>query len=296
MWLILAISSAFFLGFYDVTKKISLNGNAVLPVLLGSSIAGALIFIFPFGLSRANILETSSLFFVPNIGLSAHFLILIKTVIVLSSWILAYFALKNLPITIVAPIRATSPLWTLIGAIVIFSEQLSVLQWVGVLVTFLAFYGFSTTGKLEGITLRNNKYFWFIIFATLIGAASGLYDKFLLQSVDRMAVQTFFTFYQVLLMAPVVAFLWWPKRRQYTPFNFRISILLIGLFLAIADFLYFYALSYPGSLISVISVVRRSSVIIAFGLGAVIFKEANVMRKFVFLVFILIGVVVLYFG
>ena len=296
MWVFLSIISAFFLGIYDVMKKISLNGNAVLPVLLVSTLSGAIIFLFPYLLSEFSLLNPNTLFYVPSISIEDHLLIALKTVIVVSSWILSFFALKNLPITIVSPIRSTSPLWTLIGALIIFKESLNYLQLLGILITLAFFYLFSTAGRLEGLSFKNNKYLWFIIFGTLIAAVSGLYDKFLLKRVDRMAVQTFFSFYQLLLMIPIVAFLWWPKRKKYTPFVFRWSIPMIGLFLALADFFYFYALTYPEALISVITALRRASVVVAFIFGAYLFKEKNIKRKAIYLLGILVGVMLLIFG
>lgn len=296
MWVFLSIISAFFLGIYDVMKKVSLNGNAVLPVLLVSTISGAIIFLVPYLLSVFQVIEQGTLFYVPPISVEEHLLIGLKTVIVVSSWVLSFFALKNLPITIVAPIRSTSPLWTLVGALIIFGEQLNFTQLSGILVTLVFFYLFSTAGKLEGITFRNNKYLWFIIMGTLIASISGLYDKFLLQRVDRMAVQTFFSFYQVVLMAPVVMLFWWPKRHKYTPFTFRWSIPLIGLFLAMADFFYFYALTYPDALISVITALRRASVVVAFAFGAYLFREKNIRKKAYYLIGILAGVMILIFG
>ena len=292
-WIFLAIGSALFLGVYDIMKKLSLNQNAVLPTLLFSSLSGALIFTVPVILSKSNAIPEGHLLFVPDISLEEHLFIILKTIIVLSSWILAFFALKNLPITIVAPIRSTSPVWTLIGAIIIFQEQLTVWQWVGLMVTLVFFYLFSTTGKLEGIRFRSNKYIWFIILATLIGGGSGVYDKFLMQRIDRMAVQTYFTFYQVLFMLAIVSILWWPKRRSLTPFQWRWTIPLIGTFLVIADFLYFYALTDPEALISIISALRRVSVIITFLVGALIFKEQNIRKKGYFLMGILIGVLII---
>ena len=52
-----------------------------------------------------------------------HKYMVIKALIVGTSWICAYFALKHLPISIVSPIRASGPVWTLFGAIVLFHEQ-----------------------------------------------------------------------------------------------------------------------------------------------------------------------------
>ena len=293
MWLILALFSAVFLGVYDVFKKYSVNDNAVFPVLLFSCTTSALLFVPVFILSATQAeFMTSVGLYLPPLNSNEHFLILIKSILVVSSWVFAFFALKHLPLTIVSPIRATAPVWTLTGALLIFSEHLTFIQWTGLGVTITFFYLFSTAGKKEGLSFRTNKWMWFIIIATLLGSASALYDKHLMRYYDRIAVQAWFSVYQVVLLLPATLLFWYPKRKAI-PFKWRWTIPLIGLFLVVADFMYFYALSYTDSLISVISVIRRSGVVVAFTFGALIFKEKNIRRKSIYLAGILLGVMLL---
>lgn len=297
MWALFAVASALFLGTYDVFKKLSLNSNAVLPVLFFSTLTSATIFLplillstyFPDQLSN-------SIFFIPPAPIRQHGFFFLKSVIVTSSWIFTFFAVKHLPLTIVSPIRATGPIWTLFGAILIFSEHLTIIQWTGTAITLLFFYLFSLAGKTEGIHFSNNKWVVFLIAGTLLGSVSGLYDKFLIRNFNRMAVQAWSGIYQVGILIPVLLLLWYPKRHENTSFQWRWSIPMIGLFLVIADFLYFYALSLDGSLISVISALRRSGVIISFTLGAILFHEKNIQKKGWLLLGILTGVMILLFG
>lgn len=295
MWLILTLFSAFFLGFYDILKKESLKDNAVWPVLFFGALTSTLIFIPIVLMSEYGILKSGNFIFAPRLTTQEHLMVLLKTFIVLISWVFNYFALKHLPLTIVAPVRATGPLWTLVGALILFGEQLNIYQWAGMVLTLFFFFRFSTVGKLEGLSFRNNKWMWFIIVGTIAGSVSALYDKHILRQVDRVAVQAWFSFYQVLLLLPV---LWFVRRKrpEREPFYWRWTIPLIGLFLVVADFLYFYAISEPESLISVISALRRSSVIIPFLFGALIFGEKNVKKKALYLGGILIGIALLFLG
>jgi len=298
MWVLLALLSALLLGIYDVFKKLSVNGNAVFPVLLVSAITGAILFIPPTLGSRffPDFFQSIHLY-VPPITLREHGLILIKTMLVVSSWILAFSALKRLPITIVAPIRATGPIWTLIGAILIFHESLNGLQWAGVITTLVFFYLLSTAGKLEGIHFGKNIWILFIIGATLLGASSGLYDKYIIRKIDRLAVQAWFTFYQVIVMIPVLAAIRWSRPiSKRIPFEWRWSIPAIGIFLLLADFAYFYALSYEDSMISIISALRRGGVLIAFVTGAFLFREHNIRQKGLYLLGILAGILLISLG
>lgn len=293
MWITLALLSALLLGVYDLFKKASLNNNAVLPVLFFACLCSSFIFIPLSILSKINPRLVSDWhLYIPSIGLKTHFLILMKSILVVSSWTFSFFALKNLPLTIVSPIRSTGPVWTLVGAIVIYSEHLTPLQWIGIIITLISFYLFSTVGKLEGINFRTNRWIWFIIAGTLLGSISGLYDKYLMRSLDRMAVQAWFTYYQVVLLLPVVLIWWYPKRKRI-PFKWRNSIPFIGIFLVMADFAYFYALSDSDSLISLVSAIRRSGVVLPFLGGALFYKEKNIRVKSIYLTGIIVGVFIL---
>lgn len=297
MWILLAICSALLLGIYDVFKKISLKENAVIPVLSASIFISFLFFLPVLGLSAWRPETAKELhIFVPEIPWETHLLILFKSLIVLGSWISAYFGMKHIPITIYAPIRATQPIWTVVGALIIFSEELSSLQGIGVVVTITSFYLFSVIGHKEGISWKSNKWIWLILLATLLGTVSGLYDKHLMKHFDRMAVQVFSTTYQAIAMLLVSLLLWYPNRKNSTPFQWRWAILDISIFLIIADYVYFWALSEDGAMISVISTIRRSGAIVPFCYGALMLHEKNLKVKSLLLLGVLTGIFLLYLG
>lgn len=298
MWLILAFCSAGLLGLYDVSKKRSLNGNAVLPVLTLNTLFSCLIFLPFIILSASEILPEGNMMYVASVGWETHKLVFLKSLIVLSSWILGYFAIKHLPLTIVGPVNATRPILVLVGAMLIFAERLNTFQWIGVGLAILSLFLLSRSGKKEGIDFKSNRWVLFLILAALLGAASGLYDKYLMgeRGLSPMVVQSWFTIYQFIEMSLMLLILWWPKRQQTTPFTWRWSILLISLFLTAADFAYFTALSQDGAMISVISMIRRGSVIVSFICGALLFHEKNLRNKFFDLLLVLLGLVFLFIG
>lgn len=297
MWLLLAFCSAALLGFYDVFKKKSLNNNAVLPVLGLNTLFSSLIFL-PFILISAfapSVLD-STIFYVPEAGWEVHKFIILKSFIVLSSWIFGYFGMKHLPLTIVGPINATRLVMTLVGAMLIFGERLNMYQWIGVLLAVVSFFMLSRSGKKEGIDFKHDKWIWFIVLAAVLGAASGLYDKYLMGRFNNMVVQAWYNIYQLFIMGGVLMILWLPKRKSTTPFRWDWCIILISIFLSAADFVYFYALGMDGSMISIVSMVRRGSVIVSFLFGAMVFREKNLKSKAVDLILVLIGMFFLYLG
>lgn len=297
MWLGLAFLSAFFLGCYDISKKMSVHNNAVIPVLFFNTLFCTLLLFPLLVLSRAvpDMLE-GTMFYLPEISVEAHLYIVVKSIIVLSSWIFGYFAIKHLPLTITGPINATRPVMTLVGAMLIFGERLNAYQWVGVLLTIVTIFLLSASSKKEGINFRSNKWILFIFIAAVLGAASGLYDKYLMQRINSIAVQFWYNLYQCILMFVVLIILWYPKRKASTPFSWKWSILLVSVFLTIADFVYFYALTDSDAMISIVSMIRRGSVVVSFFGGVLFFHEKNLKGKAIDLVLIIIGMFFLYLG
>lgn len=296
MWVPFALVSSLLLGFYDVCKKQALTSNAVLPVLFLSVLFGFLPMPFFWAGSRlAPDVFQQIHCFVPAATVSEHLHILLKAAIVCISWVLAYFAMKHLPISIVSPIRASGPVWTLLGALLIFHERPVPLQWAGMAVVFASYYAFSLLGQKEGIHFHRSKWILCIFLATFIGTFSTLYDKYLLQQLcyPPMLIQFWFSFYNVALLGLFTAAFWWPRRASFTPFQWRWSVPLIGLFLLTSDFVYFHAVRDPDALIVVLSILRRSSVVVSFAIGCIVFKEANLRSKAWALAGVLAGVILI---
>lgn len=291
-WLLIAFLSAALLGFYDVSKKKALQQNAVLPVLFLNTLFCSLIFL-PVALHPE----------VPFGGWGVQKYIVLKSLIVLSSWLCGYYGMKHLPITLVGPINATRPVMVLLGAMLLFGERLNLYQWIGALLAIISFYMLNRSGKKEGIDFRHNRWILLTVAAAILGAVSGLYDKFLMAATEaggvglnRMTVQSYYNFYQCVIMGIMVVLLWWPKRKHTTPLHWDWAIPLISLFLSAADFAYFYALSLDGALVSVVSMVRRSSVLVSFTVGAIVFHEKNLRSKAIDLALVLLGMIFLYLG
>ena len=286
MWWLLAFASAAFLGGYDSFKKFSLKDNAVIPVLFLNTVFCALIF-------------SPGLFRTGFGSWAVQQYIVAKSALVLSSWMAGYVAMKHLPLTIVGPVNATRPVLVLVGAIFLFGEQLNGLQWTGVALAIVAYFLMRHSSEKEGYR-TGNKWILYLILSVLLGAASGLYDKYLMSpgylGLDRMQVLSWYSFYQSLMMAVVMAFGWMPTRRSTTPFRWRWAIPFISLFLCAADFLYMQALSHPDALIAVVSMIRRGSVLVSFAIGAWILKEKNLKSKAVDLALLLVSMFFLYLG
>lgn len=296
MWVSLAFLSALLLGLYDVAKKRSLKDNAVLPVLWLNTLFSTIIFL-PALLDSAvggGWLD-GTLFATASGSWHDHAMVMIKAVMVLSSWIFGYFGIKNLPLTIVGPINATRPVLTLIGAMIIFGERLNGYQWVGVILAIVSLYLLSRSSKKEGVDFVHNRWIYCVAAAALIGVGCGLYDRYIMYSLNAVFVQSWYTFYQFLLMSVIVAVLWLPKRKEQ-PFHWSWAIPMISILLTAGDMAYLHALTDATAMIAVVAMIRRSSVVVSFGCGALLFGERNLKTKALDLLLILIGMIFLYIG
>lgn len=312
MWVLYALVSASLLGLYDVFKKKSLQGNAVIPVLLINTVICTLFFLPSIVGSLTGMISPDSSLYIPDGGWYEHKLVIIKAFVVLSSWICGYFAIKKLPLTIVGPVNATRPVMTLVGAMLIFGERLNLLQWAGVSMAIFSFWMLSRSGKKEGIDFKSNVWVLLLVVAAVLGACSGLYDKYLMASsgagLDRLFVQGWYNLYQAVIMGIIMLLVWLPGRKRaldravpgtgpdYVPFVWKWTIPFISLALTAADLAYLYALTMPGAMISVVSMIRRSSVLVSFVFGAVVFHEKNLRSKALDLVFVLLSLILLLLG
>ena len=316
MWTFFAFISALCLGCYDISKKIALQENRVIDVLTISVCFSSLILSIPLILSRlCPEMMMSTPFFVPPLDGTAHAYTLLKSVIVLSSWVFAYISLKHLPLSVVSPMQATRPMWTLVGALLIFHEQLNTFQWLGILLAIGSIFVFSLKGKSKITTPLpidrsqksqiDNKYYIALALAILIGSCSGLYDKYLMRRYDHNAVQVYYTFYQAIMMLVAWAIIN-KKTIGQSIVNRQSSdrqsikkigvIVLISLFLIVSDNVYMLALRDPDSLIAVVSTIRRGGTVIGFAYGLIFLKEPDPGRKIACMLGILVGLVCLAYG
>lgn len=304
MWISLTGVSALFLGFYDLAKKKAVDGNAVLPTLFCTTAAGALCMVpvLLFSHLWPELAKDWHVYITPQ-PLHAHVLVAAKSCIVGISWLLSYFALKHLPMTVASPLRATGPLFTVVGAVLIFGERLQPMQGLGIALILGAYFLYSAQGlaargrkreamrkeagsspssqpksQTEGVHLV---WVFCMILAALTGAISSGFDKYLLQ-VERLPnlfVLAHFLPYLAVIFGIITALLWYPRRKVGTVFHFRPVMVVVGILLVAADLAYFTALANPEAKLAVVSAIRRSNVIVSFAGGMLLFREGGPQRK-----------------
>ena len=285
-----------FLGCYDLCTKHAVRENAVLPVLFLGNACSAAIWLSLLGLQWVSPSLLPAILSVPHLSWFQHAQLALKSVIVAASWLCTYFAVKHLPVSIAAPVRATGPAWTLVGALIILAERPTLLQMAGILTTIASFILLSAAGRGEGVHFHRDKWIWWLVMGTILGAVSSLYDRYLLgrQGFAPSTVQAWFAIYLAVLFLPAAAgwkFRWWTRNE----FHWRWSIPFLSVSLLTADFLYFGALRNPTALVALVASLRRGSTLVAFAGGLLFFGERSNLQKWLAVLGIVGGIVLTIF-
>lgn len=276
-WIWLALGSALLLGTYDVAKKYALRRNSVLYVLLAAT-AMSTLFLVPF-------LSAGTLF--------DHLWIFGKSILVSASWILGLAAMKLVPLTTVSTIKASRPMFIVFFSILIFGERLSPVQWVAFAIVVAALFLLSRSSRKEGIAFTRSRGIAYMFISVLTGVASALLDKHVLGGMEPLFLQSWSNFYITLDLAAAVLFKAVRDGSGRERFHWDWMLVLIAVLITLSDALYFFALKQDGALLSVVSMVRRMSVVVTFALSAVLFKEHGVRSKACAMALILAGVALL---
>lgn len=264
MWLNLAFASALLLGCYDVAKKQSLKKNSVMWVLFAVSAISTIVLIPWFKSGSQN-----------------DFLILIpKAFFVATCWITGLKGMKLLPLTTASVIKASRPVFVILLSIILFGERLSSLQWCAVALALTALFLLSRTSREDDTAPSARKDGWMWMFLSVVsGVASALYDKYVVQHMDPIFVLCWSNAFVTVLMGLVLGYLAIRDGEKRARFRFDPLLILTAVLIVGADALYFVALSREGAMLSIISLVRRASVVVTFALSALIFKEKNIRFK-----------------
>lgn len=265
---------------YDLCKKASIKNNSVFPTLFLTTFSG-------WAVLTLILLSTGRMGAAVDIAPKHISLLLVKSLIVGASWTATYLALRTLPITCAAPIRASGPFWTLIGAMLIFSEIPNMIQGVGMAFVLAGCVFFSLSpakdkaaGGIKAVSLA--------FAGTVLGSCSALYDKHLMQGLGILPLTVLWWFLggMMVMYAVLAAF-------NHRGFQWRLTMPLTGILLTASDAFYFTAIAMPESRISVLSLIRRSSIILTFFIGGALFRERDLRRKALALAAILLGVILL---
>jgi len=307
-WVLLGLLAGLVLGTYDFLTKIALRETGVLAVVVASSVLGACLWLpfvwVPGGGPWAQALAPLGLHPAP-LTWQAHALLLPKSLMMVATWVLSYYAVKALPLSISAGVRASGPVWTALGAIVLLGEHLSAWQWAGLAVSMLSYLAFSLIGQKEGIRFSRDGWVLCMVAATLLSSANALYDKHIVAQLrlDLAAVQAWSAVQRGVLALCLLPWVVtsvlpgmggrglrgrWPGWSAAWPIVW--PVVAIAVSYVVAEYIYLAAVQVEGAMISVISVLRRTNLVMVFGLSAWLLQERFIRHKTVAMAGVLAGI------
>ena len=280
MWLWLSLGSALLLGFYDIAKKQALKRNGVYWILLCST-ALTTLFLCPF-LTPGPILD--------------HLYLVFKAMLVSVSWVSGLKAMECLPLTTVSTIKASRPMFVVVFSIILFGEKLNLTQWLGVVLVMTALVLSSRSKRHDTDRQTSVKGVSYLIISVLSGAGSALWDKMILQQMEPMFVQSWTNLYVTLLLGLIQLVRYLSDKQDFERLTWDWRLLVIAVLITVADALYFFAVKEPNAMLSIVSTIRRTSVIVTFVGGALLLKEGKIRDKALDLALMLVGVALLLGG
>ncbi len=289
MWIAFGLTAGIILGFYDFWTKKSMDRNNVIIIVLWSSLFGMLAWSSVIAIDYKNPIFLAS---IAKLGLKDQTLIFIKSLAMTLSWLMAYYSVKALPMSFSGAVRASGPLWTLIGGLLLLQEIISLAQFFLICVSIAAYYALSQVGKKEGISVLKSKPVFMMLVATILSAITTVYDKYLIQNIGipPITIQIVSAF-QRFIIAIIIYSIYNKKLKSNITWTFYIP--LVGVSWVVAEYIYFLAIMQVESNVTYLSIFRRTSLVIGFILSAIFIGEKNVKQKSLIIFIIILSTILL---
>jgi drug/metabolite transporter (DMT)-like permease len=288
MWFFIALLSSFLSAFAAITQKKVLFNLKPLE--------------FSFVLSVVNLLFSIPFFFFINydtITFQNLSILFLKSLIGALAFLCVMNALKNLQISNALPLLALTPGFVAVFAFIFLGEKLKYFEIIGLISLIVGTYILESKSLKEVLipfsVFIKSKYHQFILAALLLFTASSIMDKLLLIKLNLTPVSL--TAFQHIYFALIFGIIFIFAKTDLTKQNVEtiknnfgwialISVLTIGY-----RFTQVWAVSLAS--VALVLAVKRTSVLWATIIGGKIFKDTNLFKKVVAVIFILIGAILI---
>lgn len=287
-WFFIALFSSFLSAFAAISqKKVLFNLNPVQ---------------FSFYLSIANLLLSIPFFFLIDyntINFSNLSVLFVKSLIGVAAFLCVMTALKNLQISNALPLLALTPGFVAVFAFLFLGEALKFYEVLGLISLIVGTYILESKNLKEILfplsVFFKSKYHRYILAALLLFTASSVMDKLLLIKLDFTPISlTAFQHFYFALMFFIIYFSFKGKLENHSPQINKTDVLWI-LLISVLTIGYRYTQIVSISLASVALTlaVKRTSVLWATVIGGRIFKDSNLLKKIIAVLFILLGAILI---
>lgn len=277
MWMVLYYGLA--KGARDVVKKLALNKNTIMEVLVFYTF-------LTFLMTLSEIPEAG--------GMESrfYFYIAIKSFLIFIAWICSFKAIKKLPISIYGILDLSRVLFATLLGVIVLKETLDVSQISGLVLVSLGLImlKFSPSSKKKTIEEKEQVSILYVIAAfasCILNATSGLMDKILMRDLNSSQLQFWYMLFLLIYYILYVII-------TRTKLSFSVLkngwIWVLAILFFTADKALFIANSYEESRITIMTLIKQSGCLISILAGKFIFKEKNVGYKLICASVIVIGI------
>ncbi|MBE7051393.1 MAG: hypothetical protein E7395_02320 [Ruminococcaceae bacterium] len=279
LWIVYIFVYSFLKGSRDGMKKAALKKSTSDEILFFYSLIG-FILIIPFS---QNALTTPPIFI---------FYSFIKAMVVCSAWIFAYIALKNMSVSLFGIIDLSRMIFSTLLGVVVLGESMTVWKAVGVILVIIGLMLVNRKADSPSGKARVS-----IVAAALINcilnSVSGTMDKVLMNDMKPDQLQFWFMLFLLVLYGAIIIVK--KERIRLSSLKGNYWIPLMSLSLVVGDRMLFAANAAPESEVTVMTVIKQSSVLITVLTGWIFFKEKNIMFKLLCASIILCGIFITIF-
>ena len=279
MYIFLALLSALFLGCYEVLKKVSLKKSSIHETLFFYCLCG-------FFVSLVFINKAISIDFIDVL------IILMKSGIIVLNWFLVLKCMQKLDVAIVVCFSLLNTTLVVFFSHFIFGEVITIMHFLSLFFIATGIILLTLLERKETKEQVDNqyKYVIFLVLGSMLGACSAMLDKYLInvRNVESGAVLVWFLFFNSIIYGMI--YLCKNKKIEFKKLKSNYWLVLTGIGIALADVVYYSAISLAGAQISLISILRKCSVIVATILASLFLKEKHLFKKLGVLVIMIIGI------
>ncbi len=280
-------------GLREICKKKALEKNSVIEVLLVYTFLSLIICSPQFPNAR-------------GLSFNQYIWVALKAFVIFVAWIAGFKAIKKLPISLCGVLDLSRVLFATVLGVIVLGEKITLYKGIGLVfvsggLLFLKFNPFEKKARLteaesnviavlQDEKKSSNSFFIFLAFLScILNAVSGLLDKILMKEMNSSQLLFWYTFFMVVYYA-IYALVRRVKINRSVWKNIWVWFLAVGLI--VMDKSLFIANAYPESQITVMTLIKQSSVIIAIIGGKFVFREKNILHKTICAAIIVMGILI----
>lgn len=283
MWMLLVLVYGLLKGGREVVKKKCLEKNGVAEVLFFYTFFGLLIIAAEFVILQNPILPNDT-------GLMP--LIFVKSFVIFLAWILSFFVIKNMPVSLYGVIDMSRVLFAYFFGIVFLHEHITTYQYIGMPMVLIGLFMLRILkGKKSENEQVEAKYVIIAVLSCALNAVSGFLDKVIMKrDITSGQLQFWYMLFMVILYG--IAMIIRKSNVDFKALKRNYWIPLLAIMFIIADRALFVANAYPESKVTVMTLIKQSSCFVTIALGKIIYKEKNILKKSFCAAIILAGILI----